>query len=430
MPVHYDERRLVISPPQGEDDMARQYAPKAVLRQLPLHLIRTFLCQQEIATDRTWDALVEGDVNALYRAWLALSPGGRERVELMLRQVHDMASEAGVRGMICEALQRKQDIAEDLATIDGHHAKALWVLIHHAPAFHIARQLLAAASPVGRFWNLTTGFVDRPYDASSRALQELSAAVATLYREQGRGHRCTSEYYERDGCLYVFLYLDDYTETHTAHDPRGRLTRTAVRPAFEIVYVYTPKAGTLDMYARGDRRWRSALRDLFCEHVLHTNAPSAVSGRRSYQLNGLIDRTFPLTIDPARGILSVIVRRLRIMTADDMSRRVTLEANPNRPGDVYDMLDIHFPIERFPRDELLVNQVTFTVCHVPAGEQCVRPLTFDVSFPDACNLKSLSHDHREIGEWCLRQWGILDDEADEADPDPDGDGADDHDRAA
>src|SRR5207248_689505 len=143
------------------------------------------------------------------------------------------------------------------------------------PAFHTARQILAAASPVGRFWNLTTGFGGQPYDASPRALTALRGAVAALYREQGRGHRCTVEHFERDGCLYAFLYLDDYTQTHTAHDAGGRLTRSPLRPAFEVVYVYTPDAGTLDMYARGDRRWRSALRDAFCEHVLHTTAPAA-----------------------------------------------------------------------------------------------------------------------------------------------------------
>lgn len=407
--------------------MARQYAPKAVLRQLPLDLIHTFLAQQQIPTDATWAALVDGDTNALYQAWCNLPVGARETVELMLRHVHDMASEAAVRGMIAEALHRGHDIAEPLAAIDGHHAKALWVLVHHAPAFHTARQILVAASPVGRFWNLTTGFAGQSFDSSKRALQELRVAVANLYREQGRGHQCSVEPYERDGCLYVFLYLDDYTETHTAHNPRGTLVRAPLRPAFEVVYVYTPTAGTLDLYARGDRRWRATLRDLFCEHILHTTAPFTELGRRSYQLNGLLDRTFPLTTDPPRGILGAVIRRLRIVSTDDLTRRVTLEANPARTGDVYDMIDAHFPVAQFPRDTLLINLVTFTVRHVPPGEHRERPLTFDVSFPDACNLKSLSHDQREVGEWCLRQWGILNDEADESDPD---DGVTDENRAA
>ncbi len=109
-----------------------------------------------------------------------------------------------------------------------------------------------------------------------------------------------------------------------------------------------------------------------------------------------------------------------MIAKENTVRKVILEADPSRDRDVYDMLDIHFPAYRFSRDELLVNGVTFTIRHVPPGADRVRPLTFDVSFPDACNLKSLSPDHREVGEWCLRQWGILCDE----EPDDEGDEGD------
>lgn len=223
--------------------MARQYAPRAVLRQLPLELVTTFLATQGIHVGPAWDALVDGDTNALYRAWMDMPPADRERVEWMLRRVHEMASEAGVRAMVAEAGVRGHDIADHIAVIDGHHAQALWVLVNHGPAFHVAHQLLGAASPLGRFWNLTTGFGRRPYDASREAVQALRLSVAALYREQGRGHRCTVESYERDGRLYLFLYLDDYTHTHTAHAPRGTLVRAPLRPVLEVVYVYSPTPG-------------------------------------------------------------------------------------------------------------------------------------------------------------------------------------------
>lgn len=410
--------------------MARHYAPKAVLRQLPLHLIRSFLARDGITTGPAWEALTDGDATALYAAWRDLPPGDREAVELMLRQVHEMASEAAVRGMIAEAFHRGHNIADALATVEGHHAKALWVLIHHGPSFHTARQLLAAAFPNGRFWNLTAGFNGTHYDATPGALQELRNAVTVLYREQGRGHRCTPETYERNGCLYVFLYLDNYTETHTAHNPHGNLTRTPIRPAFEVVYVYNTAAGTLDMYAHGDAKWREALRDRFCRHILHREAPSTASSRRSYRLSGLIDRRFPLPIDPARGILGAIVRRLRLTTVDDTSQFVTLETKIKSTTSVYDMLDRHFPLPQFPRHTILVNQVTFTVHHCPFGTDRVRTMSFDVSHPNACNLKSLPHDQREVGEWCLHTWGLLNvaadagdsDDTDDSDGGPDGAG--------
>ncbi|MBY0461054.1 MAG: hypothetical protein K2V38_27345, partial [Gemmataceae bacterium] len=307
--------------PHRESDVARNYAPKAVLRHLPLDLVRTFLAQEAIHTGADWEALAEGDTPALCRAWLALPPRDCQRVEQMLRMVHELATEAGVQGLIAEAFHRGRDVAADLADIPGHHAKALWVLLHHPPAFHVARQLLATASPAGRYWHRTPGFAGRPYNESRAAVQNLRLALARLYRDQGRGHKSTVEHYERGGCLYVFRYLDDYTHTHTAHDPRGTLTRAPLRPAFEVVYVYTAGAGALDLYARGDRRWRAALVDRFCEHVLHTAAPFADPRRRSYQLDGLIDRSFQLTVDPARGIVSAAIRKMRVVAAEDTTRR-------------------------------------------------------------------------------------------------------------
>ena len=251
-----------------------------------------------------------------------------------------------------------------------------------------------------------------------KAIQDLRLAVAHLYREQGRGHRCTVEPYERDECLYLFVYLDDYTLTHTAHDERGNLVRWPLRPAFEVVYVYRRATGTLDLVARGERRWRSALRDLFCEHVLGGPAPLAPVAR-PYRLNRLIDRAFPLATDPIRGVLGATIRRLRVIDSQSPERRVVLEANPARPGDVYDMLDAHFPVAQFPRAQLLVNQVTFGVRFLSGDRE--RSCSFDVTLPGACNLRSLPEEQREIGERCLRQWGILNEDRDKGDPDEDSD---------
>jgi hypothetical protein len=390
--------------------MARTYAPRSVLRHLPLELLRTFLNLSDVPLGLDWDALVEGDTPAIYQAWFRLPTGPRERVEQMMQHVHEMASHTGVQGVITEAAYQGHEIGGTLDAIPGLHAKALWALIHYPDEFRTARLLLSAGSPFGRYWNLTTGFGGTPFDVTETTLRSLRAATARLYREQGRGQQCTIEPYDRGGCLYLFLYLDDYTQTHTAHNSAGHLVRSPVRPAFEVVYLYSPGDGTLNLYAHGDRRWRSALRDLFCEHVLHRDAPATDLVRRSYDLRNVIRRDFPLRPDPARGVLAAAIHELRIVHAAVPNRRVTLSPDPTAgPWDVYDMLDAHFPVARFPRSELLVNGVTFRVTFRLPGDERDRPLTFSVSFPDACNLRSMPDDRREIGEWCLREWRILND---------------------
>lgn len=76
--------------------MARPFSPQAVLRHLPLALLRSFLSSASIPTNLTWDALADGDGCALHRAYTALAPNHRTTVESMLRGVHELASETGV----------------------------------------------------------------------------------------------------------------------------------------------------------------------------------------------------------------------------------------------------------------------------------------------------------------------------------------------
>jgi hypothetical protein len=396
---------------QDEATVSRQYAPRAVLRHLPLDLVRDFLANQSIPTDPGWDALTEGDHQAVYQAWLELPPGPRERVEQMFREVHEVATPAGVRAMVGEANHWGHDIAELVGAIEGYHAQALWVLLRYPLVFHTARLLLAAANPGGRFWTLFPGFPGKPPDSSPTALQNLRLGVTFLYRtEQGRGQRCTIEDYHRGGRLYLFVYLDDYTQTHVGHNARGTLVRTPVRPAFEVVYLYDPAAGTLHLYAHGDRRWRTELVSLFCYHILDDTLPAGQPERRPYELNHLLDRSFPLATDPADRVHRSAVRKLRVGVRGS-NRRVVLEADPaGGPDDVYEMLDDHFPADRFPRDDLFVNLVTFNLRYTAPGDPRERSLTFEVSWPDSCNLHSLPEDQRALGERCLRRWGIIDDD--------------------
>lgn len=144
--------------------------------------------------------------------------------------------------------------------------------------------------------------------------------------------------------------------------------------------------------------------------MLHADTPPGPPGGREYRLQKLLDRSLPLPTDPAAGIHFAAVRRLRISPNRATPRRVTLEADKAAgAGDIYDMIDAHFPPAKFPRSELFVCQATFAVRYQLSGDEKERSLTFDVSYPDACNLKSLSDDHRAVGERCLRLWGILDD---------------------
>jgi hypothetical protein len=387
--------------------VSRPYAPRAFLRHVPPDLLRQFCDGQRIPLDLDWSALADGDVDPVYDAWLALPAADRERAEAMFRHVHEMATPFGVRTLVEEAVFQEHAVPPDLDELDGHHAKALWALLHYAPVFHTARVFVHSANLPSRYWRKRTGLPRVAPDSAPAARTALQNALADFYRrEQGRGQRVTVEHYPRQGKWhYFFAYPDDYTGIYIGHNALGRLQRVPQRPAFEVVFVYDPAAGSLDLYAQGDKRVRAVLEDAFCEHILRCE-PAAAPSKPAYELNGLLDPGFWFPHDPADGVREVRVRRLRVAVAGS-NRRLILEADPGGPpGDVHAMIDEWVNTANVPRSRMLATQATLAVTYLSAEDGRERTLTFTVSHPDSCDLKGKPEEQRDLGDKYLRRWGI------------------------
>ena len=85
--------------------------------------------------------------------------------------------------------------------------------------------------------------------------------------------------------------------------------------------------------------------------------------------------------------------------------RITLDADPQRGrGCIYDMLDEDLNRRRLPRSVLHVSKSTL---HFKLnGNGHGRSMSFNVSLPNHCDLKSKREDHRLLGEKYLRKWEI------------------------
>jgi hypothetical protein len=387
--------------------MTRHYAPKAFLRHVPIPLLRRFFERETIPIGLDWDAVTDGELDPIYDAWLALAPDPRERAEKMFRDVHELADPVAARMLAEETAYQGCDLS-GLDPTYGYHAATLWVLLTYPVVFHQVARVRHAEHLPGRYWNRLMGLPSRDPDTSPAAVQRLKIAVADYFRsEQGRGHRVTVEHYLRGGVdHYFFCYPDDYTQTMVGHDRYGALKRLPRRPAFEVVFAFTPAAGVLELYAPGPKAVRQALADLFCKAVIDTLPPLEQPHRPPYELNALLDRSLVFPTEPEDGVREVRVRRLRVALPGS-ARRVVLDADPaGSRGDVFDFLDELLPADRFPRDRLNVTLATLSLTYRPAGADRERTLTFDVSYPDGCSLKSRPEDQRLLGEKYLRRWGV------------------------
>jgi hypothetical protein len=243
-------------------------------------------------------------------------------------------------------------------------------------------------------------------DISPEARAEFEASLSAYYQQrQGRGRRCRIDLYLRGGRYhYIFAYPEDYASTFVGYGLGDRFERHPQRPAFELVFIYDPEDGTLDLYAPGDKNLKADLQQIFSRVFLHEELGSETGDSHSYELNGLKQRDFPFPTDPEDGVLDVRVKKLRLTAMGNPRRRITLEGDTKSGrDDLYDLMEEALNNERLP---LSVVNVTHTSIQMlfANGDKAPKSLTFEISFPHYCNLRD-TRQHRKAKAY-LKRWGI------------------------
>jgi hypothetical protein len=147
--------------------------------------------------------------------------------------------------------------------------------------------------------------------------------------------------------------------------------------------------------------------EIFCRVILGEEIGPENKNSHPYELNGLLSPDFQFPTDPADGIDTVRVRKLRLSIKGLPRRRITLEADPEASADdIYEMMDDYINPQRLPASILNVSQVGLKFSFDPSREDLPKSLSFDLSWPNSSNLKSKPEGVRELAEKYLRQWGL------------------------
>ena len=133
------------------------YHPRAFFRHVPPDLVHRFADQSRLALAVAWTDLPADHVGSMYDAWMALRPVDRTPAEGVFRQVHDLATAAGVQALVAEGLAHGVDLADELEPVDGFHAKALTAFLRWPQVFRTAWQVHHADALPGRYWRRRTG---------------------------------------------------------------------------------------------------------------------------------------------------------------------------------------------------------------------------------------------------------------------------------
>lgn len=389
--------------------MVQQFNPKRVLRQISNPLLKEFFERQGHPLDVDWDRLSNTQVDDIFDAWQRLPDDQRKAVEIAFHDVHEMADEDGTCVIIEEGQYHGEDLAPLLEPMESRYDKALWTFMNRPAVWDAAVRFAKADSlSGGRSWIKRGNMPAKNgpmFDADT--LLAFQEAVSAFYRDrQGRGHHCKVEYFPRGrDHHYFFVYLSDYADTYINFDDAGHFQRTPERRAFEIVFAYNSASSTLEMYAKGGKKVIEPLQQMFSMIILGTPLEPEEPGVQAYQLNGLMERDFAFPTDPEDGIEDVVLRSLRLSILGRRRGRITLEPDPNDGRDrIYEMLEDDLNRRRLPKSILHVTKATLNFKLNGNGHG--RSLTFNITYPNGCDLKSKRDDQRLLGEKYLKRWGI------------------------
>jgi len=373
--------------------MARQFNPQRFFRQAPNNLLGQYFKERGVLAEINFEELTETKIEPIYEAWLAQPEKERSDMEKDFREIDFMATEGAIKAIIDEANWHGEELGPVLAELKSHHDRAFWTFLSRPDYWKGALQFHYADNIPSSYWRKRKNVPKKSAAVEKEAIELLEQALSIYFhKKEGRGKNCRVECYRRNDLDYFFCYPEDYAQASIEwiDNQFERLPRT---PAFEVIFVYSQPEGTLDVFLGGNKKPVPDLQKIFAETILKTVLGQDKKDEKVYHLDPLKQRSFQFVYERASGIEDVRVCKVRLTSMVGRKERIVLEADPTyNPDAVYELLDkLQNPSMRL--SSYRITQVGLKVFFSPvAGSLKRKTRSFDITFPNSCNLKQDGRD--------------------------------------
>ena len=372
--------------------MARHYSSKSFFRQMPNGLLARYFTERGLFADLDFSALKETKPEALFAAWLKLPEDRRKPIDAEFQSIFELSCEKGFNAITDEARWQMQadpdaltEFIQALSDLPNHYHRVMVTYLDHPECWKGATRFYHADTIP--YWRKRKNMGHRAAAVDDASIQQLADQIRTYFhRTEGRGNNCVVEPFRRGELDYFFAYPEDYSQ-QTIEWVNGEFDRRPHNPAFEVIFVYSARNGTLDLNFRGPRKAVEPLQGMFATTILKLDElPPDPKDERVYDLDLLGKRAFDFTYRVSSGIEDVVVRKLRLSSRVNRGERITLEADTSRnPDAVYDLL------ERLGRSLPMhlynVSQVELAASVVTDPDKPARTVPIRLTYPNSCSLK-------------------------------------------
>ena len=372
--------------------MTRHYSTKDFFRQMPNAMLARYFQAREVFGDLDFAAMKEAKPDELFTAWLELPDGQRNAMDADFRDIFEMSCENGFRAILDEAEfhlakepQAHAEFVEKLAALANHYERAMVTFLEYGE-FWKGATLFYHADTLP-WWRKRKNLPHQPAAVHEDGRRELADLIRNYFHHtEGRGKNCVVETFRRGERDYFFAYPEDYSQ-QSIEWVNGEFDRKPHNPAFEVIYVYSQKEGSLDLNFRGSYKAIEPLQAMFATAILNLpELPSDPKDGRVYDLNPLRQKSFHFVFDVGSGIQNVMVKKLRLSFKVKRGDRITLEADVSgNPDAVYDLLDKIG--KSLPLHLYNVTQVELAARVMVSADKPLKSVTIRITHPNSCSLK-------------------------------------------
>lgn len=371
---------------------ARHYTTKDFFLQTPNALLARYFHERELFSDLDFAAMKETKPDALFEAWLGLPEEQRKAMDAEFQEIFELSCEKGFRAIIDEARWQMQAdpqglaaFVEALSALPNHYHRAMGTYPDHPECWKGATRFYHADTLP--YWRKRKNMGRQPAAVDEASLQQLADQIRNYFhRTEGRGNNCVVEPFRRGELDYFFAYPEDYTQ-QSIEWVDGEFAPRPHNPAFEVIFVYSQKDGTLDLNFRGSRKAVEPLQGMFATTILKLEElPPDPKDERIYDLSQLGKRGFDFVYRIGSGIEEVAVRKLRLSSRFNRGERITLEADTSDDSKaIYDLLDKIG--KATPLHLYNVTQVEIAASVVVDVDKPAKIIPIRITYPNSCSLK-------------------------------------------
>jgi hypothetical protein len=375
--------------------MARHYSTRDFFRQMPNALLARYFRAQGLFDELDFGAMKESQPDELFVAWLLVPDSMRNEMDSEFRVIFELSCEKGFAAIRDEArwhfIDQQRDslgyttFVEKLASLSNHFERAMLTFLDHK-MFWKGASLFYHADTLPH-WRKRKNLPHVPAAVDDASLQQLAGLIRTYFHQtDGRGNNCFVEPFRRGELDYFFAYPEDYSQ-QAIEWVDGKFDRRPHNPAFEVIYVYSRKDGSLDLNFRGTHKAIEPLQGMFATAILKLpGLPPDPKDGRVYDLNPLRQKSFQFISAVGSGIQDVVVKKLRLSSKAKKGDRITVEADASTdPDSVYDLLD---KIGRsIPLHLYNITQVDLSAMVVVDANAPPKTVTIRITHPNSCSLK-------------------------------------------